>query len=70
MSKSLTHVFSLSTTLLPVGPGARALLPSGGAQTPAVAGDQSQGALWLRVEGPDDERICGRQGVPYAGVCD
>ena len=68
MDKSLAHVFSLST-LLAAGPGARAFLPSGGAQTPAVAGDQSQRAVWLRVEGPDDERICGRQGVPHAGVC-
>lgn len=54
---------SLSTgsrTLTPV--------PHFGTQTAAADRGESQGALWMRVEGPAAERLRGREDLPNPGI--
>ena len=55
--------------LLPsfLGPWAHTTLAHGGAEAPAVAGDQSKGALWLCLEGPAHERVRGGEDLPHSG---
>lgn len=54
----------------PLSPGSRTLapVPCFGTQTAAADGGESQGALWLRVEGPAAERLCGCEDLPHPGL--
>ena len=50
------------------GPRPPAPLPHPGPEAAAVAGDQSQGALWLRVEGAAARRVHSGENLPHPGV--
>lgn len=51
-------------------PGSRTVAPVPRPGTEAAAADrgESQGALWLRVEGPAAERIRGCEDLPHPGI--
>lgn len=43
-------------------------LPPAGSEASAAAGGEGQRPLRLCLEGPDDERICGREDLPHPGT--
>lgn len=53
--------------MCPAGPWPVSSFTAGGPQASSAAGGQSQRTLRMRVEGPDDERICSRQDFPHSG---
>lgn len=52
---------------LSAGPWIDSALSAPGPEATAVAGDQGQGALWLRVEGTAAERTRGCKDFPNTG---
>lgn len=53
-----------------LGPGSSTPFSTGGPEAFAAVGDQSEGALWLCLEGSADERLCRRENLPHTGECD
>lgn len=54
---------------LPAGSWTLTPVPCSGTQTTATDRGESQGALWLCLEGPAAEWTCGREDLPHPGVC-
>lgn len=64
-----TQAVGLFSFPLPAGSWTLTPVPCSGTQTTATDRGESQGALWLRLEGPAAERTCGCEDLPHPGLC-